>query len=132
VQASVAETSFQEIDPVWEEPIDQHLYLEPDREQAVAGPASVATGPASVAIGLVSVAIDPVAVATDLVSVATDLVSVVIDPVQVEIAQVSVEIAQVSVEIAQVFVQRRCRDGQALAIDLDLVVTVQRPNQLRQ
>jgi hypothetical protein len=125
VQASVAETSFQEIDPVWEEPIDQHLYLEPDREQAVAGPASVATGPASVAIGLVSVAIDPVAVATDLVSVATDLVSVVIDPVQVEIAQVSVE-------IAQVFVQRRCRDGQALAIDLDLVVTVQRPNQLRQ
>lgn len=121
----MAETSFQEIDPVWEEPIDQHLYLEPDREQAVAGPASVATGPASVAIGLVSVAIDPVAVATDLVSVATDLVSVVIDPVQVEIAQVSVE-------IAQVFVQRRCRDGQALAIDLDLVVTVQRPNQLRQ
>jgi hypothetical protein len=62
----VAETSFQEIDPVLEEPIDQHLYLEPDREQAVAGPVSVA-------IGLVSVEIDPV--------------SVVIDPVQVEIAQ---------------------------------------------
>jgi hypothetical protein len=36
------------------------------------------------------------------------------------------------VVIDPVFAQRRCRDGQALVIDLDLVVTVQRPNQLRQ